>query len=121
MICERPSNAPEWWLGRSFCVRVDRPKGSTHPKHPTILYPINYGFIPNTKAADGHEIDAYILGIDTPLTTFTGPCIAIAHRLDDVEDKLIIAPKQFCAKTIMDTISFQEQYFNTTLITPGPT
>ena len=115
---KRPSDAPTTWLNQTFTITIDRPLGSTHPKHPTIIYPINYGYIPNTLAADGHEIDAYILGIDAPITTFTGQCIAIIHRLDDVEDKLIIAPsgQAYTDTEITAQTDFQEQYFKTRLI-----
>lgn len=49
------------YLGKFVKVKIDRPLGSKHPKH-NFIYPLNYGFIPNTIAGDGEEIDAYIIG-----------------------------------------------------------
>ncbi len=52
----------ENYLGKKVDVAVDRPLGSKHPKH-DIIYEINYGYVSNTKAPDGEEIDVYILGV----------------------------------------------------------
>lgn len=79
-------------LGKSVTVIVDRPLGTKHPNHKDIIYPINYGYIENLFAGDGEEQDAYILGIDKKVDIFRGTVIAIIHRLDDVEDKLVVAP-----------------------------
>lgn len=43
-------------------VTIDRPFGSKHPKH-GFIYPINYGYVPNTISGDGEELDCYILGL----------------------------------------------------------
>ncbi|MGN1132192.1 MAG: inorganic pyrophosphatase [Ruminococcus sp.] len=106
------------FLGKSVTVVVDRPLGTTHPKHKDIIYPINYGYIENLFAGDGEEQDAYILGVDKKLDTFRGTVIAIIHRLDDVEDKLVVAPNnmRFTSKEIMEKVYFQEQYFETEII-----
>ena len=107
------------FLGKSVTVIVDRPLGTTHPNHKDIVYPINYGYIENLLAGDGEEQDAYILGVDEKLDTFRGTVIAIIHRLDDVEDKLVVAPnnKRFTSKEIMEKVHFQEQFFETEIIT----
>ena len=100
-------------LGKIVTVTVDRPLGSYHPEHPDLYYPINYGYIENTLAADGEEIDAYILGVDHPVEKFTGRVIAVIHRFDDVEDKLVVAPLGvlFDAAEISRMTEFQERYF----------
>lgn len=95
-------------------VRIDRPLGSRHPRHPDLIYPVNYGEVVGVPAPDGDWQDAYILGVDVPLTTFTGRRIAIIHRLDDVETKWVLAPDgmSFTAAEIMEAVRFQEQYFD---------
>lgn len=102
-------------LGSIVKVIIDRPLGSCHPKHPDICYPINYGYIEGTMAADGEEVDAYILGVDFPVEEFTGRVIAVIHRFDDVEDKLVVAPidMAFSKNEIAHLVHFQEQYFRT--------
>lgn len=81
-------------IGDIVKVTVDRPLGSRHPKHKNIIYPINYGYIEGIIAPDGEEQDAYILGVDEPLKEFIGKVIAVIHRNDDVEEKLVVAPEQ---------------------------
>ena len=102
-------------IGNIVKVIIDRPLGSHHPNYKDIIYPVNYGFIPNVIAADGEEQDAYILGIDLPLTEFVGKVIAIIHRLDDIEEKWVVAPEgmSFTKDEILDKVVFQEQFFKT--------
>ena len=61
-------------------VTVDRKMGTCHPEHPDIFYEINYGYIKGIPAQDGEEQDAYIIGVDVPLDTFSGEVIAVIHR-----------------------------------------
>ena len=105
-------------FGRIVSVVVDRPLGSYHPKHPDMIYPINYGYVPGIMAPDGEEQDAYILGVDVPIDTFTGKVIAIVHRHDDVEEKWVVAAEgsAFTKAEIEMSIAFQEQYFQSELL-----
>jgi inorganic pyrophosphatase len=41
-------------------VFIDRPKGSCHPKHTNITYPLDYGYIKNTVSSDGAGIDVWV-------------------------------------------------------------
>jgi len=38
---------------------IERAKDTAHPKYPDYIYPLDYGFIPNTVSSDGAEIDAW--------------------------------------------------------------
>ena len=40
-------------------IIVDRPKGSTHPRYPTFVYPLDYGYLKGTTSADGGGIDIW--------------------------------------------------------------
>ena len=101
-------------VGSIVKVIIDRPLGTYHPTYPELYYPINYGYIENTKAPDGEEIDAYVIGVFEPIKEFCGRVIAIIHRLNDVEDKLVVAPENmsFTKEEIKSLIQFQEQYFD---------
>lgn len=55
------------FIGKTVYIKIDRPIGSVHPKHPDIVYPINYGYIPGVLGGDGEELDVYVLGVDKPL------------------------------------------------------
>ena len=79
-------------IGKTVRVIIDRPLGSYHPKYKNLYYPVNYGYVPDVIGGDGEEQDAYVLGVDTPLECFEGIVIAVIHRLNDVEDKWVVAP-----------------------------
>ena len=106
------ANSSNSFLGKIVTVKMDRPLGTKHPKH-GFTYPVNYGFIPNTISGDGEEIDAYVLGPDIPLDTFTGRVCAIIHRTDDDDDKLVVVPdgKNVTDQEIEEKTKFQEQWF----------
>jgi len=105
------------YLNRNLKVKIDRPLGSKHPKH-GFIYPVNYGYIPNTISGDGEELDCYVLGVFEPLNEFTGKCIAIIHRINDNDDKLIIVPenRDFSNEEIEVLIEFQERFFKHEII-----
>lgn len=98
-------------LGKSVHVVIDRPIGH---RHKGMVYPVNYGYIPGLMGGDGEEQDAYILGIDTPLSEFDGQVVGAIRRKNDVEDKLIVAPEGmvFQQGQIAEAVHFQEQYFD---------
>lgn len=101
------------WLGRTVEVTVDRPLGSTHPDHPDLVYPVNYGFVAGTVAGDGEPVDAYVLGLDAPVPAATGTVVAVIERRDDVEDKLVVAATgSWTADRIAEAVHFQERWFD---------
>ena len=103
-------------IGDTVKVIVDRPMGSQHLEH-GFLYPLNYGYIPGVPAADGEDLDAYILGVFEPLSEFEGVCIAVIHRLNDDDDKLVVCPpcKIYSDEQIIALTEFQEQFFVSTI------
>ena len=108
------------FLGKKVTVVMDRPMGSRHPRH-VFVYPVNYGYIPGTVAEDGEELDAYVLGVDEPLGSFRGVCVAVIQRLDDADDKLIVVPPGHDVDddAIRRQTYFQEQFFESRIIRKG--
>ena len=109
------------FLGKIVTITIDRQLGTKHPRH-DFIYPINYGFVPNTLAPDGSELDAYVLGVDKPIKEFNGRCIGIIHRTDDNDDKLIICAESndYSNDDIREATHFQEQWFESEIIRPNP-
>lgn len=75
-------------LLRDGVVRIDRPKGSDHPRHADVNYPLDYGFVDSTTASDG-------AGIDVFRGSFIGAgCVAVVTTIDlgkrDAEIKLLL-------------------------------
>ena len=110
------NNAKDF-IGKIVEVEMDRPLGTRHPKH-GFIYPVNYGFVPNTVSGDGEELDAYLLGVFKPVEEFEGECIAIIHRTNDDDDKLVVVPKgkKYSDDAIDALTEFQEQYFEHVII-----
>ena len=109
------------FLGQKVNVVIDRPLGSKHPQH-GFTYEVNYGYIPNTKSPDGEEQDVYVLGIDKPISKIIGVCIAVIHRTNDNDDKLVVTPngedfsdeeisKAWPTSLVEKLVEFQEKYF----------
>lgn len=105
------------YIGKEVEVKIDRQLGTNHPKH-GFIYEVNYGYIPNTISGDGEELDAYVLGIDKPLEEFKGKCIAVIHRTNDDDDKLIVVPEDadLSDEEIRHLTNFQEKYFESEII-----
>ena len=118
MSLEERHRQVEGYLGSTVTIEIDRPVGYVHRKgEKTLVYPINYGYIPDVLGGDGEELDVFLLGVDEPVESFTGRVISIAYRADDVEDKLIMSPEgmQFTAEQMAELVHFQEKYYHTTV------
>lgn len=107
-------------MGRRIVVVMDRPLGSRHPRH-GFLYGVNYGYLPGTLAPDGAPLDAYVLGVAVPLARAEGIAIAIIHRSDDDDDKLVVVPEgvTLTDAEIVAAVRFQEQFFKTCVVHQG--
>lgn len=108
---------PKTFLGKTVYIEIDRPLGSKHPTW-DFVYPVNYGYVPYQPAPDGENLDAYVLGIDEPLQNFSGKCVAIVHRTDDNDDKLVLTPEgvAFTDDQIMTVVEFQERFFKSIIL-----
>ena len=105
------------YLGKEVKVVIDRPLGTRHPKH-GFMYMINYGFIPNTISGDGEELDAYLLGEFEPVEESTGTVIAVIHRTNDDDDKLVVSKNRvdYSDDAIRALSEFQERFFESEII-----
>ncbi len=111
---DRPVADPRHILGERVYIKMDRPIGTVHPKHPDLIYPINYGYIPGLFGGDGEEQDVYLLDIDSPVPSACATVIAVIHRLDDVEDKWVAAPNGRARpkEEIWEQVRFQERFYH---------
>lgn len=55
----------EFWqyldkLVNSSSVVVDRPRGTTHPRFPDLIYPLDYGYLQDTISTDQSGIDFWV-------------------------------------------------------------
>ena len=100
------------YLNKNVKVIINRKMGSRHPKY-GFIYLVNYGYLPNTISDDCEELDCYVLGVFEAVNEFEGKCIAIIHRLNDNDEKLIVVPnnREFSNKEIEALTEFQERFF----------
>ncbi|MCE5344645.1 MAG: hypothetical protein LLF96_13825, partial [Eubacteriales bacterium] len=105
-------------LGKRVRVTVDRPLGSQHPDHKELVYGLNYGYVADVLAADNEWQDAYVFGVSEPVEIFEGEVVAIIHRLNDVEDKWVVAAAgtKPAAEAIRAQTAFAERYFESQII-----
>lgn len=105
-------------IGSYVHGKIDRPAGSSHPRYPDMIYPINYGYVDDIYAEDGDPQDIYLLGNTEPLDEFEGYVIAVYRRDDDVEDKWIVTTngQDYTDEEILKQIDFQEKFFTGKLL-----
>ncbi len=116
MTFEERKEQVKSYLGKTVKIKIDRPIGYVHKKENySLTYPINYGYISGVIGGDGEELDVYLIGVNEAVTEYECEIIAIAHRHNDVEDKLVGAPAgvRFSKEEIKALINFQEQYYDT--------
>ncbi len=67
---------------------VDRPEGSPHPRYPSFVYPLNYGYLERTRSADGDGIDVWIGSL--PDRRLTAIICTVDLDQQDTELKLLL-------------------------------
>lgn len=103
------------YLGKTVRIVIDQPAGSVYEG---ATYQLNYGYVPNTTAPDGEGLDAYYLGTTEPLEEVEGECIAIIHRTEDDDDKLILVEPgtSLTDEEIEQAVNFREKLFKHTIV-----
>ena len=101
-------------LAAATPIIVDRPKDSTHPRYPEVIYPLDYGYLENTSAADGGGIDVWLGTLDAK--TLTGILCVFDTLKREMEIKLLLA----CTREDIQTIQhFHSEMY--ALYIPNPT
>ena len=75
-------------------LRIDRPRGSRHPRYPDFIYPLDYGYLEGTRSADGGGVDVWLgAGQETAaghVPSLTGLLLTLDRVKQDVEVKLLL-------------------------------
>lgn len=95
-------------------IIIDRPKGQSHPRHPEMTYPLDYGYIENTSASDGSGIDVWTGSLETK--TLTGILCTFDTLKRDAEIKILLG---CTVKDVETIINFHSQAM-TILYIPKP-
>jgi inorganic pyrophosphatase len=79
-------------------IVIDRPKGTAHPKYPSLIFPLDYGYLKDTTAMDGGGIDLWIGNAPHRKLTAIGCTVDMLKK--DSEIKLLIG----CTEADLATI-----------------
>ncbi len=67
---------------------IDRPKGSRHPRYSSFVYPLDYGYLEGTQAADGGGIDVWVGSL--PDMAVTAVVCTVDMNKRDAEVKILL-------------------------------
>jgi inorganic pyrophosphatase len=74
-------------------ITIDRPKGTSHPRYPGMIYPLDYGYLENTTSSDSGGIDVWLGSLNTVMEntkTLTGILCTFDRLKRDAEIKLLV-------------------------------
>ncbi|NML75583.1 inorganic pyrophosphatase [Rhizobium sp. S-51] len=100
----RPDDEAAFWQALDALVAgarpiIDRPKGSTHPRYPAIVYPLDYGYLDGTTAIDGQGVDLWRGSLDAG--AIVGAVCTVDLTKKDTELKLLIG----CTSAEMEIVA----------------
>lgn len=95
---------------------IDRPAGSRHPNYPDLIYPLDYGFLQDTRSPDNAGIDVWRGTEHHPL--LNGVFCTIDQLKSDMEIKIVLG----CNPGEIETIySFHNGFSMAAVWLPNPT
>ncbi|MBD2726549.1 inorganic pyrophosphatase [Nostoc sp. FACHB-892] len=69
-------------------LKIDRPKGTPHPRYPSFVYPLDYGYLENTSSGDEGGIDVWLGSLSERKVTAIICCIDSEKK--DSEIKILL-------------------------------
>ena len=82
---------------------IDRPRGSVHPRHPSVIYPVDYGFLKGTTGGDGDGIDVWIGSL--PDGQLDAVVCTVDSEQRDAEVKLLLGCSPAEKQVIIDFLN----------------
>jgi inorganic pyrophosphatase len=79
---------------------IDRPAGSHHPRHPEVVYPLDYGYLSGTSSADGDGMDVWRGSLEEK--TLMGILVTVDLQKRDSEIKLLLGCTQAETQIILN-------------------
>lgn len=92
------SSLDQWVVAHP--LKIDRPRGSSHPRFPGLVYPLDYGYLEGTVAPDGEAIDAWVGS--QPSRLLQAIILSLDLGKDDLEVKLLLGCSPAEQRMILD-------------------
>ena len=110
-------NNSEFWnalddLVANSEIIIDRPKGTAHPKYPSFIYRVDYGYLKDTSSMDSAGIDVWVGSGDKRIDAIM--CIVDLMKKDS-EIKILIGCTEE-EKTIVYETHNETQFMKGVLI-----
>ena len=91
----------------THAIVIDRPRGSSHPRYPGVVYPLDYGYLEHTTSTDGGGIDVWLGSLNRIKgkrsgKTLTGILCTFDTLKRDAEIKLLIGCNEADIQIIRD-------------------
>ncbi|MCL2640090.1 MAG: hypothetical protein FWD53_04525 [Phycisphaerales bacterium] len=86
-------------LVRESTIKIDRPRGTAHPRFPDMIYPHDYGYLEQTCAMDGGGIDVWLgsLPETPPRPTAILAIVDLFKRDSEIKILLACTPTEIAA------------------------
>ncbi|MEH2231002.1 MAG: hypothetical protein V7K71_15500 [Nostoc sp.] len=81
-------------------LKIDRPKGTSHPRYPSFVYPLDYGYLQDTRSGDGSDIDVWIGSLSSQTVTAVICSVDLEKR--DTEIKILLGCTAEESRVILD-------------------
>ncbi|MEH2210388.1 inorganic diphosphatase [Nostoc sp.] len=81
-------------------LKIDRPKGTSHPRYPSFVYPLDYGYLQDTRSGDGSDIDVWICSLSSQTVTAVICSVDLEKR--DTEIKILLGCTSEESRVILD-------------------
>lgn len=79
--------------------KIDRPKGSRHPRCPELVYPLDYGYLQGSTTVDGGGVDVWQR--ELARSEIVGVILTVDLLKRDSEIKVLIGTSEADINTIM--------------------
>jgi len=82
---------------------IDRPAGSAHPRYPSFVYPLDYGYLRGTSSGDGSGIDVWR---GTANTGVVAVMVTVDMLKRDSEIKILLG----CTEEEIDLVNLEHNH-----------
>jgi len=84
-------------------VIIERPKGSSHPHYPEMIYPVDYGYLDGTTTVDEGGIDVWSGSLKPPILNAIICTVDLKKR--DAELKILLGCNDDETEAIMEFLN----------------